>query len=973
MALVRQLIDIPFAGGLDEKTDPKRVALPKLLTAENCDFSTLQQVGKRGQFAATGVTTASGSGSVVATLGSKTLIVDGEEAYCSTNGAAATAVGKCPTAVVTKRTLAIANPVFGHVSSDVNGDTRLTAWVSESQGVCWAVSTESTGALAGSGEFTIPFAYGTFEGLKVMALGSGFVIVLNSMWLDPSDTFIYLQLDVALVTVSSGSASVGTFARLEDSTTAVDFDACVNNGNCYIATASGYDVKVRRFSNPSSVTTIYSTSLGAVPRSMCIASHYQNDKAVVSWYGGDNVYYIKTLSSTGTIVNSCSQAVATPADLLVAAVSLSASGDRIDLFSVYLRRAYRRTFVNYAYAGFARMLGCEVIHGRPFTVGATQCLPVRVGGLVYLQGVDFENVNPGNTVTQPIVAVLAGAGASGNGVVPSETRNGVVPLAASAGAIETASVAVGAPSSAVVCAGGIHVNSGLLRLFDGSTISEHGFIASIDGMSFSGSSGTGHTYRYQACYAWTDATGRRHRSATAGIAATNPDRYAISRTNAISTSNPITVSLYPLKATEKANVDIEVYRTTDNGSVYYYVGKVTGPGTTNMLDVVDNVSDAVLIGRAQLYTTGGVLDCDPAPSPRCLCEHRRRLWTVSRTAPDTLSYSRFIIASQEGAAGVPIEFSAAFTEKVSADGAAINALGSLDDKLIVFTGRKIYYVIGDGPDDTGAGGSFTSYPLPFDVGAVEGSSVGQTPLGLVFQSEKGIHLLDRGLQTQYIGKEVEATSAAGVVTSIAAVPNKSEILLAIPDAGKILCFDYLVGQWSVWPVVTSAEPAPVSVCSDGNGGVCLLDADGSLFRQAAWSEANADGEAPSMKVGTGWIHVAGVGGFERLRRIIVTGEFKSAHILHWQLFADYDDDTPAQSGEHEFTAASGRGGYQIRIDVVRQKCEAFRLVLWDELMTEVSLGTEYCVAGESMRLSGLTLEIGAKRGTTKLPVGQITG
>lgn len=968
MVLARQIIDIPFAGGLDESTDRKRVPPPKLLVAENVDFSTGQQARKRGQLLDTGVASPSGAGCLVAALGNKTLIVDGEKAYCSDSGGAATEVGRCPTSVVTKRTLATADPVDGHVSSDVNGSSRLTAWVSDSQRVKWAVSTEATGALVGSGEFTIPFAYGAIGGLKILSLGSGFAIAIYSTWLNPFDVMIYTDLDVALVTVLSGSATVGTFARLEETTGNVDFDACVNNGNCYVATISGYDVKVRKFSDPSTVTTLYSATLAAIPRSICITSHHQNDKAVVAWYGGDGIFYIKTLSSSGSVVNSCSQAIATPADLLVSAVSADPAGDRIDLFSVYLRRAYRWTFVNYAYVGLARMLGCETIHGRPFNVGATQCLPVRLGDVVYLQGVEFANTNPGFLASQPIFAVLAGSGAS-EGVIPSETGNGIVPLAATAGTIETAAVAAGLPSSAVVCSGGVHINSGLLRYFDGCSISEHGFISSFTSMTFSGSTGTGHTYRYQACYAWTDATGRRHRSATA----TNPDLYAISRTNAISATNPITVSLYPLKATEKSNVDVEVYRTTDNGSVYYFVGSVAGPGATNKIDVVDRIADATLVGRAQLYTTGGVLDCDPAPSPRCLCEHRRRLWTVSRTAPDTLSYSRFLIASQEGAAGIPVEFSAAFTEKVSADGAAISALGSLDEKLIVFTGNKIYYIIGDGPDDTGGGGMFSAYSLPFDVGALEGSAVGQTPLGLVFQSEKGIFLLDRSLQIQYIGKDVEATAALGTVTSIVAVPNKPQILLAIPDAGKILCFDHQVGQWSVWPAATSADPAPVSMCSDGDGGVYVLDADGTLYQQVAWSAADADGEAPALKVGSGWIHLAGIGTYERLRRIVVTGEWKSAHRLRWELYTDYDDATPVQSGSFDATRATPHGGYQVRIDVVRQKCEAFRIVLWDEMPEVTTEGVTSTVAGESMRLSGLAIEIGVKRGTSKLPSGQISG
>ena len=62
MPVPRQLLTLPFALGVDTKTDPKQVSLGKLLALENGVFGTLKQLRKRNGYTATPrrITTASG-------------------------------------------------------------------------------------------------------------------------------------------------------------------------------------------------------------------------------------------------------------------------------------------------------------------------------------------------------------------------------------------------------------------------------------------------------------------------------------------------------------------------------------------------------------------------------------------------------------------------------------------------------------------------------------------------------------------------------------------------------------------------------------------------------------------------------------------------------------------------------------------------------------------------------------------------
>jgi hypothetical protein len=67
---------------------------------------------------------------------------------------------------------------------------------------------------------------------------------------------------------------------------------------------------------------------------------------------------------------------------------------------------------------------------------------------------------------------------------------------------------------------------------------------------------------------------------------------------------------------DTAAIKIKIYRTTNGGTTFYYVGQVTN-GTTSYSDTT---SDANLILNETLYTSGGILENDPPPPAKYVWE-----------------------------------------------------------------------------------------------------------------------------------------------------------------------------------------------------------------------------------------------------------------------------------------------------------------------------------------------------------------
>ena len=83
----------------------------------------------------------------------------------------------------------------------------------------------------------------------------------------------------------------------------------------------------------------------------------------------------------------------------------------------------------------------------------------------------------------------------------------------------------------------------------------------------------------------------------------------------------------------------------------------------------------------------------------------------------------------------------------------------------------------DGANDAGSGSSITNFQfVPSDVGCSNSKSVLLFPGGIIFKSPKGLYLINRGVQVQYFGSDVEAYNSQNVLSAVI-VGSKNQIRL----------------------------------------------------------------------------------------------------------------------------------------------------------------------------------------------------
>jgi len=523
--------------------------------------------------------------------------------------------------------------------------------------------------------------------------------------------------------------------------------------------------------------------------------------------------------------------------------------------------------------------------------------------------------------------------------------------------------------NAVEAGGSLLLTGGILWMYDGDKPVEHCFNVypeDITTTSASGGSMTHQTYFYQITYEWTDNSGLIHRSAPC-----TPIKYVLT-----SPHNSISLKIPTLRLTYKTNpnpVRIVIYRWSTAQQAYYQVTSVTSPllndPTVDSVTYTDTAADTSILGNQLIYTTGGVLENTATPAVQAMTLFKSRMFMIDGEDRNLLWYSKPILDA------TPIEMTDLQTiyvaPTISSQGSTgdMKALVPMDDKLIIFKANAIYYLVGNGPDATGAN---NDYGDPAFITATAGcsrpNSIVNTPNGIMFQSDKGIWLLGRDFSTNYIGAPVEAYNNSEVISAIT-VPGTNQVRFTL-DTGEILVYDYFFNQWSTFEGI----PALSSVVYQGKH--TFIDKYSRTFKEK--SDYYLDGGTPvTMKFKTAWFKMAGLQGFQRAYYFMLLGKYLSPHKLALSIGFDYNPN-PAQvaivspenfSGYWGDIALWGNegpwgGGSQVeqwRIFLTQQKCQSFQISLQE--FYDPTIGP---VAGAGFTLSGLNLIIGVKKGWNTL-------
>lgn len=908
-----------------------------------------------------------------------------------------------------------------YVAVSINDPSLVTANTDIASGYTSGTHLSWDGYVVGN---RLYLAYNTTSGsqrINVVFLTQNFILSTATSFVGYAATMISVTADTTNITNPVIYISFYTTSSTQGYTAAVDKDlnlfmnpvsiitsgtilnitSAAQDGSCFVYTevqhsyASPGDLATHFVQGiqvtPSFVTfdSVFSSGAGSITASS--AAGLVNGMTLIDNTTPANIAVGTTFTISGTTLtlshNTAGNSASSPGDAMTTA---TVSSQQVIIRSVGLAsKAFIINRVVYFLSAYSSSYQptyflIDGFHSRSSS-------PVIVAKLAYENGGGYLPTGlPSVTVTNGTTAQMAYlfkdliAAVNKGTAVPSGTQvNGIY----SQTGINLATFAFGTEGLDTVELGhNLHLTGGFLSMYDGYLPVEHNFFlwpdtasatptASIIWSTTGGAvaaqpDGATNTdvYWYQITYEWTDNQGNAFRSA--------PSIPVPVTTTGSGTSGSITLTIPSLRLTMKtANpVKIVVYRWSIAQQIYYQTTSITAPTlndtTVDAITFVDVNADATILGNNILYTTGGVVEDVNAPASNIITNFDSRLWLVNAEDPDTWWYSKQVIEA------TPVEMSDLFTIFVppttSTQGSTgpITAGAPLDDKIITFKRNAILYINGTGPDNTGANSQYSqAIFITSTVGCPNQKSIVLTPQGLMFESDKkGIWLLDRGLNTSYIGAPVEDFTTGATVNSAVNIPESNQILFTL-SSGITLMYDYFYGQWGTFVGV----PA-ISSCIFEEQHTFINDL-GAVYQQLPGTYL--DGSEPVlMSFKTGPLRLGDLQGYMRAKEFFLLGDFISPCKIQIGISYDYSPNssqsiliqptnysTPFGSGDSQSPFGQGDpfGGpsnlLDWRVFFERQRCMAFALEAQE--IFDATFGT---VAGAGFTLSGLNLIMMFKKG-----------
>lgn len=1026
--LSKQGIDVSFAQGLDTKTDKKRVQLGKFLELENTVFDKGGLLQKRNGFPKLGTLpnttyshittfnenlTAIGETIAAFNVGSSSFVEKGAIQPLSVDTLPVIRNNLNQTAV----DIAVApNGLACAVYLESNGSTTANKYV-----VFDVATGQNIKAPA-----VIPVSSGTVGGgMRVFVLGNNFILVFTNV-ITATSHLQYVSVNIADPTIVGANTDIAA-SYIAAST--LSWDGVVSNDNLYIAyntTAGGQSIKVTYLSrslNLAAATTFatYSAVMMSVTADMTLPSA---PVIYVSFYksAGTAGYTLAVDQNLNTLMAPV-QIIA--ADIFLNLTSAAQNGvcyvfgevsngyawntaiktNYINTCTVTLATSTATAMTNQVRSvGLASKafivddviyyLGAFSSPYQPsyFLINGSTCTaasPVIAAKLAYQNGGGYLTLGlPSVTITDDNIAQVAYLFKD---LIQAVNKNTNVPAGSqtagiySQTGINLGTFTIGTDATLTAEIGSdLHISGGFLWMYDGYLPVEHNFFlfpdtdittpantatwSAIGGSMAAKPDGATNTnaYFYQFVYEWTDNQGNAFRSAPS-------IPIPVTTTGALSTGS-VTLNIATLRLTMKtANpVKLVVYRWSVAQQSYYQVTSITSPTlnstVSDTITYVDTLADATILGNNLIYTTGGVVENINAPATDLLTLFDSRLWLVDAEDQNLLWFSKQVIEA------TPAEMSDLFTIFVPPTTATqgptgpITAISVMDDKLIIGKRNAFLYINGAGPDNTGANNQYSQPTfITSTVGCTNQKSLILTPKGLMFQSNKGIWLLARDLQTLYIGAPVQDFTTGATVLSAVSVPETNQVRFTL-DTGVVLMYDYYYDQWGTFTGV----PA-ISSCIYQEAHT-FLNIYGQIYRESAGTYL--DGSRPVlMHFKTGPLRLGALQGYQRAYFFYLLGTYLSPHKLVMSMNFDYEE-SPSQTvvitpvnGSLPF----GSGGAQSpfgqqglfggpsseetwRVFLDRQRCMAFSISMQE--IFDASFGLP---AGAGLTLSGLNVVCAFKK------------
>jgi hypothetical protein len=996
----RMILPIPMAGGVDRRSDRRHVKPPKCLALENVRFTGPGTIQKRFGCDALGTTYSSVSGttrSTAAIAGGHSLFSVGDRLY--------TMAGERVLSWNEATDVWSLHGIMPLV--DVSMTDHLNLRTNEGSGYTQDVCRTSDGLICVIGDrtatpgilvvkvldeitgdaYTFSLSGNDVTNARVVACGATIML----FYADGSPTrTLYLKTitraqlpTLATNTLASTTAAVGTCAEYPANSAAgrVRYDVVEYSASkvlvAWVDDGGTFDIQHAYVDTAGALTSTGADTPAAQPDAVCLSVASNGSWAKAWIYGNLNV----ALIVFGRLYDSASAAltVATQidsnTDAAVSATALSITTIWISTTQIYaLWSVHGRTRYGTLTTAAAATAGL-------FAWNAALQSRMWLHG-----GQAFALLGPQailGTSQEPKAAVLFRVGTLGTGAVsyPQDAQVATVCGNFLPGEIDIVSsgrlchVPAGSASHRFLFAAAdrlltlefqgsvttgqaqafrhgntAFVPSAQLWQIDSEGIHESGFVtypyASL--ASFAGGAMTsGATYSYRVYWEWENAAGELERSTSVAWQIT---------LGGADTRVTITVNTTPFTLRTSAlglrDVRAVAYRANPGSTVYRKVGSGTlNDMTARTITIGDTNADSAILDDPVDYLSDGEVDIVAPPAHRVatVCGGRAFLSGFARNG-DLVWFSRLRFEDR------PLDFSDLNTFLVQPGDGPITALGALGDSLIVFRRRQLYVVGGEGPGNTGAGGSFTASRLLSDeLGCANPASIVNGPAGLYFQSAKGIYLLDAAGALSYVGADVQDLVALGDITSAVLVEDAREIRFTLAAATKMLVYHYDIGAWS-----TRSYPAQYGACLWRGTYVGIDSAVGGIYKEVAdqYHDATA---AYTMALETAWIRPGSlIQGGDRLKTLLFAGTWRDGHKSRVKWHFDYSDNV-ADTVNWTPTVSAATANYQFEARPSRQRVQAFKVRLED-----VADGVD--PLRDSFSLSELAVELAVRGHLADLPV-----
>lgn len=271
----------------------------------------------------------------------------------------------------------------------------------------------------------------------------------------------------------------------------------------------------------------------------------------------------------------------------------------------------------------------------------------------------------------------------------------------------------------------------------------------------------------------------------------------------------------------------------------------------------------------ELYTNGGILENDPPPCPVHMAATRSRLWLIDAEDPYR------VLPSKRIAPGKIPEWNQALDLRVPTDTGELVALGAIDDLVIIFSREAIYALdtADAGPDDAGDGAFPPLRLVSRERGCVNARGVITADVGCFFPSDGGIYLLQANGQLEWVSRDLGDDIDFSRIVGASIDTARKEVVFALATGCYV--FDYDHGQWSGFAFNDDALISPsvgsiVDLATTSEGLAFTLE-DGRTFIEKIPDTGFS--ERVVYSVSTGWLALAGLLGFQRVRRVHLLGRF----------------------------------------------------------------------------------------------------